>query len=801
MSLFAFTLMHAQTDSPKKLRKVALEFFNNEEYQKALPVLLKMDSIGPDDFEIKYYIGACYLNSNYEQVKGIPYLEYALKNGEASLPKAVFLDLGRLYHLNYQFDEAVHLFERYIKLAEKSDYDEIFARRMIQVCKNAKTIISDSISVDIMNLGMPVNTSESEVLPLISADEHILFFARHLYKRYQGLVIDTVIKIMCAESVNGKWSIPKEVMVPESFKEVNLSLAGISPDGQTLFLSVSKKGNADLYYCRILDNVLTDIKQFSSEINSEFDEHSCSMTPDGQILYFSSNRPGGYGGYDIYRSILDENGQWQKPENLGLQLNTDFNEDCPFIHPDKKTLFFSSEGHMTLGGFDIFQTVCLDEQNNWSIPKNAGFPINTTYNDLFFSLSADGNNAYFSSAKGNIYGNHDIFKVTLHESIPLTLVKGSITGGTPSKPVKSRIRVVDRATGQKLKYIYNPNPKTGKYLMIFPPNKDYDMIIEAEGYYPYLINISVPDQTYFYELFQEIHLDKVMISNNKELGQEITVKNVFYDLQKKETGVYQLVDTAADKRYEKLLGIVENIIETSDSLGQNKLDEFSEDYLNQNKNHSKNLDNLLNMIENAIETTDSSMLMILDQTALYHEKSKKVYFYDAETRKPEMSYILIDGDTLYTLPSLNTKKDVSEVVLTDSEKNNKEKVVKQNGKLDMPKKLVYEYTVYFDPMKSDLSPEHYVKLGDFIQLMADNSSLIIEIYGFTDTRGEEKENLDLSKDRALSILKFFLDNFVQTQRMTITGFGESKSAVEKNDEELRNNRRAEVKLYELSESN
>jgi outer membrane protein OmpA-like peptidoglycan-associated protein len=104
-------------------------------------------------------------------------------------------------------------------------------------------------------------------------------------------------------------------------------------------------------------------------------------------------------------------------------------------------------------------------------------------------------------------------------------------------------------------------------------------------------------------------------------------------------------------------------------------------------------------------------------------------------------------------------------------------------------------------MKSDLSPEHYVKLGDFIQLMADNSSLIIEIYGFTDTRGEEKENLDLSKDRALSILKFFLDNFVQTQRMTITGFGESKSAVEKNDEELRNNRRAEVKLYELSESN
>gem|GEM_PF-2266563 len=243
----SFSSVFCQTSEYKKNLKKAVEYFNNENYKEALPILLKLEKEGTENFEVKYYIGACYLNTNNEQTKGIPYLEYAQKHGESYLPKAVFVDLGRMYHMNGQFTEAAEQFEKYLKISDRKDYDENYVKRMIEICRLAGDVVKDTLKMDIINLGKPVNSNESDVLPYVNADESVLFFTRHYIKRFKGLDIDTLTKIMYSENINGNWSEPAELILPESISASSVSLAGISPDGQTIYLSVKGTGGYDLF--------------------------------------------------------------------------------------------------------------------------------------------------------------------------------------------------------------------------------------------------------------------------------------------------------------------------------------------------------------------------------------------------------------------------------------------------------------------------------------------------------------------------------------------------------------------------
>jgi outer membrane protein OmpA-like peptidoglycan-associated protein len=786
--------------SQDKTYKKAVSYFNNEQYHLALPLFLKADSAGNSGFEVKYYIGACYLNTSNEQPKGIPYLEYALKQGENYLPRQVFADLGRLYHLNYQFSEAVEQFEKFMKLADKKDYDEQYLNRMIEICRKAGDITKDTLKTEILSLGAAVNSEFNEVMPLISADGSQMYFTRQKISRFKGLPVDTVSLLMYAEYKNGQWQSASELVFPADFKCPQIEIAGLTPDAQWLYFACAKNGNYDLYAGNVSGNKIISIEPFSEGINSPGDEKSCSMTPDGLKLYFSSNRAGGMGGYDIYIAAKNNDGTWSQPVNAGPVINTPYNETGPFIHPDTRTLFFASDGHNTIGGYDIFTSVSDPVNASWSPPENIGFPINTTYNDMYFAVTADGNHAYFSSARGNANGNHDLYKAILRKNIPLTLVKGTITGGTPARPVLSSIKVIDRETGEKLRYIYNPNPLTGKYLMIFPPGKNYEMIIEAKDYYPYRIEIFVPGQDYFYELFQEIHLDKVIVGGNTELGQAISVRNIFYDVYRApDDTLFKLNDTIAEKRYERLLNIISDIIETSDSVGQERLERFSDDYISRTGKKDKNLDNLLNLIEQAIETTDSSMLSIIDQTAIYQERTRKVYFYNAVDQKPEMSFVLIDGDTIWTLPLLDTRKDVIEITEKKSEQQEKKNAEKPvDWERISVKKLIYQISIYYETGSPVLNPGYFLLLSDFVRLMVDNKNMVIEIEGYSDTRGDEEKNMDLSKDRAMSVLKYFLDNYLPGHRIKIYGYGETRSVPEKTEAERKQNRRADIKLYEIS---
>lgn len=805
----------------KKNYKAAVKNFDNEEYKKALPVFLNIEKSGENFVELKYQIGICYINTRFERKKAIPYLEAAIKSKEFEVPADVYLELGKLNHELYDFDKALLNYNKFLFYAHKSNLYINFAKRMVKACNNAVLLLTDSLNVKIDNLGKPVNTFYSEYSPFISADGSTLYFNKITYtnKNYlnEGIKEDSLLSIMMSYFTDNVWSNPEQINVITDFNNPVISLEGITPDGQHLFINITHGSSSDLYSCIINGYTCEQLKKLD-HINSEYWEGRISQTPDGSEIYFSSNRPGGYGGKDIYKLVKDVEGNWAKnPINLGPAINTFYNENSPFIHPDKKTLFFSSEGHMAIGGFDIFKSVY--ENNMWSYAENIGYPINTTMDELYFVLSANGKSGYFSSSVNNKYENHDIYQVTLKNSIPLTLVKGTILAGDPPKPTSANIKVIDKETNLRVKYIYNPNPNTGQYLMIFPPAKNYDMIVEAPGYLPQLINIYIPDQTHFYELFQEIVLKQI---NNfgKNLGEKIVVNNTFYDIYKTyaadsitsgKNAVNESVNNEKtnEKDYNRLLQLIEDIINTTDSVGIEFLDEEI-DLISSTEKHKqqlKNFEKLFSLVEEAINTTDSISLVILDRNTLYDEKSTQTYFYAENSKDNNLVATIIDNDTIYTTPPLLTKGEdfnklwpnvVQYKIKNDTTiKHDEKPVYNIKSSTEKDRKIIYTGYVFFDSKKSIIKNKYNRELNQIAELILNNKKIGVLLLGFTDSKGEDDPNLKLSNERVTTVLKYLIDQGISAKSAILKGVGESKSKNEKTELDRKFNRRVEILMFEL----
>ncbi|HNV94978.1 MAG TPA: OmpA family protein [Bacteroidales bacterium] len=806
LCFYLFNLAYPQTfpQNKKKLLKIAQSYFDNEQFDRAIPYFLKLDSLEPNKFETNYYIGACYLNSSFNKTKGIPYLEFALKNGESLLPNVIFYDLATLYHLNYQFDEAIQMLNTFIAKAPKSEVLLNKAESLLKNCKNAKQLQATASNIDIIKLDDKINTENSETTPFISADENQLFFTRTNYQNNSGIEFETKKEIYLAtKNTNQEYELKKIPISDEQIK-ANISLAGISPDGETLFFAIGTENNADLYACKLENGKYGSFIKLPEIINSQYSETSISVSPDGRTYYFSSNRPGGYGGKDLYRAILDDKNEWSVIENLGPSINTEYDEDSPFIHPDNLTLYFSSKGHTSIGGYDIFFSKNIDK-NEWEYPVNIGFPINTPGDDIGFVITAEGNNAYFASSKNNINYKYDIYKAILHKTIPLTLVKGIIRGGDPPKPIKAKIRVLDKETQQIIKYVYNPNPNTGKYLMIFPPNKNYDMIIEAENYLPQLVNIYIPNQTYFYELYQEIFLKQVKVNkNDTAIGQEIRISNTFYDIYKTDItdSILNVEQQKRQKHVDELLKLVENIISTTDSISIEQIEKTtSKDSINdKNKVIQNRYNKLLDLVETAIEKTDSTTLQLLDANAIYNDVTNKVFFYGTEPNEQKMSKIIIGSDTLYTLPAINTSKPFEiktpSVISIKPDSINKP-IKKQPDFKNCPeekRRYVYISYIYYKSGQFEIDNKYFNSLKDIIQLVILNPELGIEINGFADPTGNHEKNIELSKKRSLSVAEYLINKQISPRRIIVNGKGEIGNEKE---EDLSQMRRTEIKLFEI----
>ena len=355
--LFSSTGMYSQ--SSKELEEEAYNHFSNKDYRKAYELYDKLYSKSPKDLDYKFKLGYCCLFYAEKKARAVEIFE-DIKANNSKKSKDIDYYVGKAYHVNYRFTDAVKVLEAFLAtVGNKPNDDEKLivedAKHIIKNCTNGIELIDKKVQADITNISSPINTDEVEGVPVITADESMMIFT-YAGKKSMGGKLSEELKpdengeyredvFMSVKKSDSTWSDP--VSIPSLNTLGNDAAIAISPDGQTIFSYISNNDLGDLYMSNLVGTEWTKPAKLNKNVNTEAWEGSCSMTADGRYLFFASERKGGLGGRDIYVSEKI-NGDWGPATNLGSKINTSTDEDAPFIHPDGIKLFFSSKGHTSI---------------------------------------------------------------------------------------------------------------------------------------------------------------------------------------------------------------------------------------------------------------------------------------------------------------------------------------------------------------------------------------------------------------------------------------------------------------------
>ncbi len=509
-------------------------------YRIALEYYLNANKFNPDNAELNYKLGVCYLHS-IEKVKSIAHLKKAYKL-DKYFAGDIHYKLGQGYHLNYEFDKAIkeyNLYKRTLLPKELKKWQPIISKR-IKECKHGKEFVNNPEKVVIENIGDSINSSFPDYRPFISADESMMLFTSRR-DNTTGSERDPFDHqyfedIYISYNINGTWQKAQNIGKPLNTPDHD-AVAGLTADGQKLFFYDGRKKGGDIFICKLRGDQWSPPIPLPETINTDFRESSASFSYDGKKLYFVSDKIDySKGGRDIYVSRKYSKGGWGKPKNLGSVINTQYEEASIFMHPDGRTMYFSSQGHNSMGGFDIFKTK-MNKAGRWLKPVNLGYPINTPDDDVFFVLSASGKHGYYSSAKKGGYGEKDIYMISfLSDSIAkpdsdtaivsnivyLTILKGTVKDAVTLNPVEAKIEIVDNEKNEVIS-IATSNSITGKYLVSLPSGKNYGIAVTSEGYLFHSENFNIPETKAYQEVIKNILLNKITV------GSKIILNNIFFD--------------------------------------------------------------------------------------------------------------------------------------------------------------------------------------------------------------------------------------------------------------------------------
>jgi hypothetical protein len=492
------------TSSQNYIRK-GNELFHNGNFEEAIHYYEEALKEEPDNPKILYRLGVSYLNANVDKSLAVPYLEKLIKIEQQNL-KGWYM-LGRAYQFAYEFDQAIQAFQKYKELdPELNEFPDVDLQ--IQYCYNAKELIKFPIDVTFINLGNNVNSIYDDYYPFIDEKENFLLFNTRRDIGESPLPNGKYDpNIFYSKFKKDGFSKSKKVEIAKENKYISKEIVGLSEDGKRAILYlIDLKGNGDLYIGEFDGKSIDHIKKLDKPINSKYyEEIAACISPSGNEIYFASNRPGGYGGTDIYVSRLLPTGKWGPPQNLGPIINSDQNEDFPNLSPDGKTLYFSSKGHASMGGYDIFKAEWDPVKRTWIRVKNIGFPINTPGDDMNFRVSKSGRYGYYSTIRKENLGGYDIYRVIFNEIEPsLTVIIGYVKKN--NEQLKDYfITATDLHTGN-IYGEYLPNPNSGRFIMILPPGK-YEVFIDVPEEKPIVETIQILDkETYKSEIRKDFIL-------------------------------------------------------------------------------------------------------------------------------------------------------------------------------------------------------------------------------------------------------------------------------------------------------
>ena len=424
LSLFSLSNCFSQTTEEKKDWFENGEFFyNSEDYQESVFYYLKLHDAEPENGNINYHIGSCYLNIAGQERKSIAYFEQALPQVEEKYTSANFKStieqdkaplhtyffLAQAYRIDDQMDKALEMLDKFSNSVYfEGKYNDAMVSAEFEACKKAQIIMERPVIVSFTNLGPVINSSNENYNPVLSQDTSVIIYMKNL-KFYNA--------IFMSRKVNGIWQ-EADNITPEIGSDGDTYPCSLSPDAKTLYLVRKTKKNSHIYISRFVYDKWSLMEPMNENINSKGNETHASLSANGKKLYFASDRKGSLGGLDIWCSELQADGQWGKAVNLGPNINTRLDEDNPFESANGNVLFFVSQGHLNMGGFDIFYSKKV--KNQWSPATNLGYPVNTTTDDKFYFPVGKGTTAYMARRMSKGLGHEDIYRV-------------SITGGDPMK--------------------------------------------------------------------------------------------------------------------------------------------------------------------------------------------------------------------------------------------------------------------------------------------------------------------------------------------------------------------------------
>lgn len=438
---------------------------------------------------------------------------------EPAYIKAYF-NIGSTYVEDQKYSEARKALQKF----QTYPYSKKLAKQvkgLLAICDFAENSIANPVPFKPINLGASINTKDWEYFPGLTADEQKLYFTRRL----NGFNEDFYVSY----KNDTTWQAARNLSRPVNTRD-NEGFVSISTDGQYIFFTAcnrnDSKGSCDLYFSRLDGDTWKKPFNMQGPVNTTAWESQPSLSYDGKNIYFASNRPGGYGGTDIWMTTFEKN-RFLEPVNLGPTINTEGDESTPFIHPDNRTLYFSSAGWPGMGMGDIFFSK-KDEQGNWKEPTNLGYPINTPSNEVGFIVNRKGDWAYFSSDMPGGYGGLDIYGFKLYEDARPELssyAKGEVYDAVTKKKLQANIELVDLTTGEVI-MTSQSNKKTGEFLMILQPNTDYGLNVNKEGYLFHSENFAMKEYAADKPFLISVPLSKFAV------GEKVILKNVFFDTDK-----------------------------------------------------------------------------------------------------------------------------------------------------------------------------------------------------------------------------------------------------------------------------
>jgi len=494
--------------------------------EEALELFLELDRMDPGNAHIQYKIGLCYLHIQGEKEKAIPFLlqaaesiseEFVSSYKERNAPPDALFYLALAYHVNNDLDHAIDAYNLFIEHADISSYYNVdYVREQINGCLLAKEMLTKPVPIQEVILDDRINGGSLVINPAVSGNGLSMVYT---IEREEGYQIYYTTK--------GKqgWKNPRDITEEIDATGDGMS-SSLSEDGKTLFVYRDNRGLGDLFVSYFKNGHWTELEPLNRNINTKYWESSCCLSPDGQTLFFSSNRKGGYGRLDIYRSDKTPGGDWGPPKNLGPVINSPLMEDHPQLTSDGHTLFFSSQGHNSLGGFDYFYSG-KGKGRSWSLPVNLGYPISTMDDDLFMAPVGTGDTLFYSHYQDVSPVKKSIYQLILYADEPPAMITLYGTTRLQDSKIHSepavKVSVVDTLSGDTIKTVL-PEPETGKYQVEVAPG-NYTLVFQSEGYEPQEHQLMVGKSF----TAQDIALSTRLVPKQVASGEYLAIDNIYFD--------------------------------------------------------------------------------------------------------------------------------------------------------------------------------------------------------------------------------------------------------------------------------